>query len=308
MVTQASTGSQLLLQQKVKTSVSLRRALYHGNTHPLLIFDSRGCRFCVGVCGTRRCHRYCQSTRGRPLYRHANRHRYRCLARLGPHQVRRCYWCGCALCPICSNHLLPAYAASVASSASITRAGSTTLRWRGRSPRPWSWSLLSIRSAASTRLAACARGPLRGSSVRKSCLTFHVVAVPKPPSHALPAGNNSTGFANVDGYVVLLGLLGALFSFSGYEAGAHLAEETRGARRSAPIGIVLTCVISALVGFWYLLGLVFNLPPLLSTSSSSTTSAASSSSSSASELTDDVHILSAVNPVISIYYLAAGCE
>lgn len=115
--------------------------------------------------------------------------------------------------------------------------------------------------------------------------------------------NNSTGWNNADGYVVLLGLLGALFSFSGYEAGAHLAEETRGARRSAPIGIVLTCVISALVGFWYLLGLVLNLPPhLLGSSSSSATST-------------DVLILgsaNSANPVMTIYFLAtggaSGCE
>ena len=76
-----------------------------------------------------------------------------------------------------------------------------------------------------------------------------------------------------------------------------MAEETRGARTSAPIGILLTCVISALVGFWYLLGLVFNLPPHLTSTSSSST---------ASTESDDVHILSSTNPVISIYYLAGS--
>jgi amino acid transporter len=61
--------------------------------------------------------------------------------------------------------------------------------------------------------------------------------------------NNDTGLRNHDGYpnflttlmifsryVVLLGLLTTMFSFSGYEAGGHVAEETKGARKAAPKG------------------------------------------------------------------------
>ena len=117
--------------------------------------------------------------------------------------------------------------------------------------------------------------------------------------------NNTTGFLHVDGYVVLIGMVGALFSFSGYEAGAHLAEETRGARRSAPIGIVLTCIISAVVGFWYLLGILYNLPPRLS---SSTSSSSVSSTDAAPTFSTDVNILSSDNPVITVYYIATGSE
>ena len=41
---------------------------------------------------------------------------------------------------------------------------------------------------------------------------------------------NGTGFSNVS-YVAAIGLLGTLFSFSGFEASAHMAEETHGARK-----------------------------------------------------------------------------
>jgi len=43
---------------------------------------------------------------------------------------------------------------------------------------------------------------------------------------------NGTGFADSHfGYVALLGLLTSAFSFSGYEAGAHMAEETHNATK-----------------------------------------------------------------------------
>jgi amino acid transporter len=46
---------------------------------------------------------------------------------------------------------------------------------------------------------------------------------------------NETGFPDKNiGYVFLLGLLSATFSFSGYEAGAHMAEETTNASKVTP--------------------------------------------------------------------------
>ncbi|CAF4007446.1 unnamed protein product [Rotaria sp. Silwood2] len=84
---------------------------------------------------------------------------------------------------------------------------------------------------------------------------------------------NGTGFSFP--YVCLIGILSTLFSFSGYEAGAHLAEETRGASRAgkkmidsscfqAPKGIVSTCICSAITGFAYLLALLFAIPDVSS--------------------------------------------
>ncbi|CAF2720224.1 unnamed protein product [Rotaria sp. Silwood2] len=89
---------------------------------------------------------------------------------------------------------------------------------------------------------------------------------------------NGTGFPFI--YVCFIGILPALFSFSGYEgnifesehsvssssfvAGAHMAEETRGADRAVPKGIVWTCVCSAIVGTTYLLALLFVIPDVAS--------------------------------------------
>jgi len=48
-----------------------------------------------------------------------------------------------------------------------------------------------------------------------------------------------------------------LYSFSGYESAGHMTEETKNASISAPKGIIFCCVTSAIMGFIYLLGLLF---------------------------------------------------
>ena len=58
-------------------------------------------------------------------------------------------------------------------------------------------------------------------------------------------------------YVALVGLLMSLFSLSGYEGGAHMAEETTNASISAPKGIILTCIATATTGLTHILGLLY---------------------------------------------------
>jgi amino acid transporter len=53
-------------------------------------------------------------------------------------------------------------------------------------------------------------------------------------------------------YVFLLGLLMAQYTYTGYDASAHVAEETRNASREAPRGIVSSVWVSILAG-WVLL-------------------------------------------------------
>eukprot|EP01124_Arcella_intermedia_P010886 TRINITY_DN17390_c0_g1_i1.p1 TRINITY_DN17390_c0_g1~~TRINITY_DN17390_c0_g1_i1.p1 ORF type:complete len:550 (+),score=49.13 TRINITY_DN17390_c0_g1_i1:40-1689(+) len=73
--------------------------------------------------------------------------------------------------------------------------------------------------------------------------------------------NDGTGLeGSNDGYVLLLGLLTTLFTFCGYEAGGHMAEETVNARKSAPRGIVATVISVAVFGLIYCLGLLFSIP------------------------------------------------
>jgi amino acid transporter len=68
--------------------------------------------------------------------------------------------------------------------------------------------------------------------------------------------NNQTGISSVF-YVCLISLLMTNFSFSGYEASGHMAEETKNSSTAAPKGIYITCIVTALTGFVYILGLLY---------------------------------------------------
>jgi amino acid permease (GABA permease) len=58
-------------------------------------------------------------------------------------------------------------------------------------------------------------------------------------------------------YVFALGLLLAQYTFTGYDASAHMTEETHDAARSAPRGIVMSIVVSLIAGWVLLLGVTF---------------------------------------------------
>lgn len=78
------------------------------------------------------------------------------------------------------------------------------------------------------------------------------------PTFVFTATNDTTGFDNL-AYASVLGILVPTYSMSGYEAGAHLAEETKEASRSAPMGILYCVICSAGFGFVYLLSLLFGI-------------------------------------------------
>lgn len=67
-------------------------------------------------------------------------------------------------------------------------------------------------------------------------------------SPAIVDGNCTTD--SVSGYTVVLGITSVLFAFTGYEAGAHMCEETTNARTSAPWGIVFTVLCCAALGLF----------------------------------------------------------
>jgi amino acid permease (GABA permease) len=82
------------------------------------------------------------------------------------------------------------------------------------------------------------------------------------PDHHQPASFvfghfvNNTGWASTL-YVCLLGLLLAQYTFTGYDASAHMTEETHDAARSGPRGIVMSIVVSLVAGWILLIGLTF---------------------------------------------------
>ena len=83
--------------------------------------------------------------------------------------------------------------------------------------------------------------------------------------------NNNLGFTNLvygpaSSYPVILAfffsLLLANWTYTGYDASAHVAEETVGARMSSAWGVFLSVAVSAVVGYIFLVALTTHLPDL----------------------------------------------
>ncbi|KAL8142023.1 hypothetical protein V2J09_015055 [Rumex salicifolius] len=68
-------------------------------------------------------------------------------------------------------------------------------------------------------------------------------------------------------YIFCLGLLMSQYTLSGYDASAHMTEETKDADKNGPIGIISSIGISIVVGWAYIVGITFavkDIPYLLS--------------------------------------------
>jgi len=77
---------------------------------------------------------------------------------------------------------------------------------------------------------------------------------PKQPVSFLFQGVNSNG-RSFYWWAFVLGLLQAQWTYTGFDASAHLAEETEDPRRRAPWGIVLSVAVSGVVGYLLLIAL-----------------------------------------------------
>ena len=92
------------------------------------------------------------------------------------------------------------------------------------------------------------------------CACLMLSGTPKHTLYwAFTTTTNTTGFDNF-GYVVLTATLTLLFGVAGYEASAHLAEETRDPRTVAPWGMVFNIFTTCVFGFIYLLVLLLCIP------------------------------------------------
>ncbi|MFD9214464.1 amino acid permease [Streptomyces sp. NPDC059544] len=89
------------------------------------------------------------------------------------------------------------------------------------------------------------------------------------PSFVFTEFVNDTGWANPF-YVAAIGLLLAQYTFSGYDASAHLSEETSNASVTAARGIVRAIWVSWLAGFVLLAGLTFAIQDYAGTQQSAT--------------------------------------
>ena len=85
------------------------------------------------------------------------------------------------------------------------------------------------------------------------------------PSHHLPAKDVFTGLFNNSGlnvgwwYILPVGLLLAQYTFTGYDASAHMTEETNKAATAGPRGIVMSIVVSLFAGWVLLIGMTFSI-------------------------------------------------
>jgi amino acid permease (GABA permease) len=75
-------------------------------------------------------------------------------------------------------------------------------------------------------------------------------------SYVFTSTFNGTGFHSIF-YVLLLGLLLAQYTFTGYDASAHLTEETHKASTAGPRGIVMSILVSLFAGWILLIGITF---------------------------------------------------
>lgn len=71
--------------------------------------------------------------------------------------------------------------------------------------------------------------------------------------------NSGVGFGGV-AFSFLLGLLHAQYTFTGYDASAHMSEETKDASRTVAKGIISTIVVSAVFGYVLIMAVTFAIP------------------------------------------------
>ena len=108
------------------------------------------------------------------------------------------------------------------------------------------------------------------NTVGVSCLAIAVVA--KAPTHrsahfVFSTFHDGTGQLGHEGwsiraspaYVALLGVLMPSYTITGFDASAHLCEETRKAVRDAPIGAISAIAGSAVIGFFVMIALLFSI-------------------------------------------------
>lgn len=108
------------------------------------------------------------------------------------------------------------------------------------------------------------------NSLGVSCLAIAVLA--KAPSHrpgkfVFSTFYDGTGVMNQEGwsiraspaYVAAVGVLMSQYTILGFDASAHLCEETRKAVRDAPLGLITSIAGSSAIGFFLIIALLFSI-------------------------------------------------
>ncbi len=88
------------------------------------------------------------------------------------------------------------------------------------------------------------------------------IMAPKQPLSFLLSATSSSTLRAPYAWLFMLGLLQAAWTYTGYDASAHVAEETIDPRRRAPWGIVLSVVVSGFFGYLLVLTLAWAIPSI----------------------------------------------
>ncbi|KAI9277642.1 amino acid/polyamine transporter I [Sporodiniella umbellata] len=81
--------------------------------------------------------------------------------------------------------------------------------------------------------------------------------------------NNESGWESTS-YVVVIGILQAQFTLTGFDSSAHMSEETKNAEISGPIGMILAMLVSSIMGFLFIVSFLFCIQDLAVTINSDT--------------------------------------
>ena len=80
-------------------------------------------------------------------------------------------------------------------------------------------------------------------------------------ANATGYGHNAIGFQHAAFWLVFgLGLLMSQYTITGFDASAHMAEETQKASRMAAVGMYMSVVVSVIFGFILLVAVTFAIP------------------------------------------------
>ncbi|KAH8890093.1 amino acid transporter [Thozetella sp. PMI_491] len=88
-------------------------------------------------------------------------------------------------------------------------------------------------------------------------IVLGVMAEKNTSSFVFVEFQNSSGWSN-DGVSWLVGLLSAVYPFLGYDAACHLSEELNDASRNVPLAMVGSVVVNGLMGFIYVIVLLYS--------------------------------------------------
>jgi amino acid transporter len=86
------------------------------------------------------------------------------------------------------------------------------------------------------------------------------IFAPRQPAAFLWSTRNLSSVHAPYAWLFLLGLLQAQWTYTGFDASAHMAEETVDPRRHAPWGMVMSVLISGVFGYVLILALVLAIP------------------------------------------------